>query len=249
MVRERNMESLWQLNAGFVMRKDYHQDVTKRKTLKSNKNNNSINQKNMNNRKRKASHEEGGRKIHKSKNDRKESEEMQASEGASQPNEDIGGSLTREATSLERPQAVPDRYPKYNTRNNPKNMTIQELVLYITQIEIEESPERVIPGEIMCYKVLYPKDNTYKIFQDVLMAYKATADPDTMYKQEDKAEVLKTMVKKMLDQLENGNFTLIKRSQVPEGEKILPAIWQMKRKRDIKTRKVKKYKARLNIDE
>ena len=30
--------------------------------------------------------------------------------------------------------------------------------------------------------------------------------------------------------------------------KVLPAVWQMKRKRDIKSQKVKKWKARLNID-
>jgi hypothetical protein len=50
------------------------------------------------------------------------------------------------------------------------------------------------------------------------------------------------------DQSDNGNFTIVHRSTVPEGVKILPTVWQMKRKRDIKTRVVKKWKARLNID-
>jgi Reverse transcriptase (RNA-dependent DNA polymerase) len=52
----------------------------------------------------------------------------------------------------------------------------------------------------------------------------------------------------MSDQLENGNFSLVPISQVPKGEAILPAVWQMKRKRDIRTREIKKWKARLNID-
>ena len=46
----------------------------------------------------------------------------------------------------------------------------------------------------------------------------------------------------------NGNFSLIKRKDMPKGKLILPAVWQMKCKRDIKTRAVKKYKAQLNID-
>jgi hypothetical protein len=38
------------------------------------------------------------------------------------------------------------------------------------------------------------------------------------------------------------------RNDVPKGETILPAVWQMKRKRDIKIQAIKKWKARLNID-
>ena len=56
------------------------------------------------------------------------------------------------------------------------------------------------------------------------------------------------MQKEVNDQMENGNFSIIKRSEVPKGKIILPAVWQMKRKRNIRTRKVKKYKARLNLD-
>jgi hypothetical protein len=56
------------------------------------------------------------------------------------------------------------------------------------------------------------------------------------------------MVKEVIYQMENGKFTIVKRSSVPEGESIMPTVWQMKRKRDIKTRAVKKWKARLNSD-
>lgn len=37
-------------------------------------------------------------------------------------------------------------------------------------------------------------------------------------------------------------------SNVPKGKLILPAVWQMKQKRDIRTREIKKWKVRLNID-
>ena len=56
------------------------------------------------------------------------------------------------------------------------------------------------------------------------------------------------MIKEVKDQAGNGNFSVIHISEVPKGATILPAVWQMKRKRDIRTRKVKKHKARLNID-
>jgi hypothetical protein len=47
--------------------------------------------------------------------------------------------------------------------------------------------------------------------------------------------------------MENGNFTVIPKTQVPKGEKILPTVWQMKRKQDIKTQKIKKYKASVHF--
>jgi hypothetical protein len=34
---------------------------------------------------------------------------------------------------------------------------------------------------------------------------------------------------------------------VPKGVKVLPSVWSMKRKRDIKTQQVYKHKARLNV--
>ena len=37
-------------------------------------------------------------------------------------------------------------------------------------------------------------------------------------------------------------------SRLPQGALFLPSVWQMRRKRDIATRKIKKYKAQLNID-
>jgi len=98
---------------------------------------------------------------------------------------------------------------------------------------------------------LFPKDESYTA--NPIQAFKATSDPDTMYmheamKEPDADKFKEAMQKEVDDQLANGNFSLIKRNKVPKGRIILPAVWQMKRKRDIKTQEVKKYKARLNID-
>ena len=85
------------------------------------------------------------------------------------------------------------------------------------------------------------------------MAFKAVADPDTMYwhqamREPDRNLFEEAMIKEIVDQRKNGNFTIVPRSRIPVGHRIFPAVWQMRRKRDIKTQEVKKYKARLNLD-
>ena len=85
------------------------------------------------------------------------------------------------------------------------------------------------------------------------VAYNASMYPDTMFmheamKQKDKRNFVEAMQKEAEDQMPNGNFTIVHKSEVPSDKPILPAVWQMRRKRDIKTREIKKYKARLNID-
>jgi hypothetical protein len=51
------------------------------------------------------------------------------------------------------------------------------------------------------------------------------------------------MLDKVQQQVVNGNFSIIRRAEVPEGETIFPAVWQMKRKRRITTREISKWKA------
>jgi hypothetical protein len=90
--------------------------------------------------------------------------------------------------------------------------------------------------------------------QDPLLVFAASADPDTMYlheamKQPDKAQ-FKQAMKEEVDSFDaNNNWRLLHHSKVPQGATVLPAVWQMKRKRKIATHKVYKWKARLNLDE
>ena len=86
-----------------------------------------------------------------------------------------------------------------------------------------------------------------------LLAYAASADPDTMYyheamQQPDRKQFVQAMSDEVRSQTNNGNWTICKASDVPKGSTILPAVWAMKRKRRIATREVYKWKARLNID-
>ena len=61
-------------------------------------------------------------------------------------------------------------------------------------------------------------------------------------------QFLDAIDKKINDQMNNNNFNVIHWSQIPEGATLLPTIWQMCRKRDIKTNEITKYKARLSVD-
>jgi hypothetical protein len=98
---------------------------------------------------------------------------------------------------------------------------------------------------------MYPVSKTE---QDPLLAYKVYVDPDTMYmhqvvKEPDRDQFIAAMQKEVRDQSDNGNCLVIKQTDIPKGATTLPTVWQMRRKHNIKTRKVKKWKARLNIDE
>ena len=125
--------------------------------------------------------------------------------------------------------------------------SIQELLSM--QVKIASRDESEIQGEIFAQPAISNElsDN------DQLIAMKASTDPDIMYlhqalRQPDKIKFIEAMKKEVQDQMDNGNYTVVERAKVPQGKSILPAVWQMRRKRDIKTQAVKKYKARLNID-
>ena len=84
------------------------------------------------------------------------------------------------------------------------------------------------------------------------MAFLSTANKDTMYfdqamRAPDSNEFVKAVIKEVNDHIERKHWELIPREQVPKGVKVLPSVWSMKRKRDIKTQRVYKHKARLNV--
>jgi hypothetical protein len=114
--------------------------------------------------------------------------------------------------------------------------------------EIVENTHQDIQGEIFCLESMFPDNNNINEDNDLLYAYKALADPDTMYHHQammepDTKDFKEAMAKEIADQMQNSNFTLHKKVDVPKDKTILPAVWQMRRKRDIKTGKIKKWKA------
>ena len=87
-------------------------------------------------------------------------------------------------------------------------------------IENERETSDIITEEISSMLELFPEDanedggNNY--VKDPLSTYKSTSDPDTLYhhqdmKVDDRKEFLLAMIKKFTDQINNGNFLLIRR--------------------------------------
>jgi hypothetical protein len=97
-------------------------------------------------------------------------------------------------------------------------------------------------------------EDEYRIQDDMTdpIAFLAKTDKYTMYfhqamKAPDREEFVKAIVKEMNYHIVSKNWELVPRQDVPEGVKVLDSVCAMKRKRDILTRKVLKYKARLNL--
>jgi Reverse transcriptase (RNA-dependent DNA polymerase) len=83
-------------------------------------------------------------------------------------------------------------------------------------------------------------------------SYAASSDPDVLYlkdamKADDSEQFVKAMQDEVQAHVQNNNWILVHKSKVPANRKILPAVWVFRRKRDIATRIVKKWKARLNL--
>src|SRR6056300_397126 len=166
----------------------------------------------------------------------------QANESTRPSNIEVGDSGTATENQPDS-QQVSSSTQSTSAAENTINAMMAELS-YATANDIE--------GEIFCFEAMFP-NYAGEPEQDPLQAFKATSDPDTMYmheamREKDADEFKRAMVKEWKDQLENGNFSVIHRNDVPEGATVLPAVWQMKRKRDIRSRQIKKYKARLNLD-
>ena len=79
--------------------------------------------------------------------------------------------------------------------------------------EIADNTQHSIEEEIMCLEALYPQNNVQEN-NNPLVAFKATADPDTVYlhqatKELDQAEFLKAMIKEVTNLMNNKTFKLI----------------------------------------
>jgi hypothetical protein len=134
------------------------------------------------------------------------------------------------------------------------NEPIQPRLVQAMSVEIfkDLNDKESMGGEIFCLETMFPDWEAFEE-RNELQAMKASADPDTMYHHEamrhpDREEFKKAMQKEIDDQMANGNFTIVRRTKVPKGAMVLPAVWQMKQKRDILSRQVKKWKARLNVN-
>ena len=186
--------------------------------------------------------------------------------GLSQPRDEPAAAPTPTGNPTSKPSEMEQAEPKIlkvqasettSTASQPSDQPLtQPALIEAATLEIcsnNNHNDEYVEGEIFCFTTLCPDGENPIENNDPLYVYKTTADPDTLYhheamKEPDKAEFKKAMQKEIDDRMRDKNFSVILKSELPQGATVLPAVWQLRRKRDIKTRKIKKYKARLNID-
>ena len=112
---------------------------------------------------------------------------------------------------------------------NKRQMNVEGELLSFTTMNHE--PEEV-GNPILAYKPVNP---------DILQLHEAM-------KAKDQKEFKAVMEKEVNDQIDNGYFSVIARSKVPTEFRVFPGVWMLVHKRDILTREIKKYKARIAFD-
>ena len=84
------------------------------------------------------------------------------------------------------------------------------------------------------------------------MAFLAEMQGDMMYfhqdmVQEDSGDFVEAVVKEVNGHVENAHWKLVPIDSVHEDTDILPSVWYLRRKRNIVTNEITKYKVRLNV--
>ena len=102
------------------------------------------------------------------------------------------------------------------------------------------------------YEALHQDD--FKLRDDLSdpIAFLATTDGDTLHygqamKAQDRDQFKRSMQKEFTDHNDGHHWDIIPIEDVPKGEKVLDSVWAMRRKRNILTGKIYKWKARLNL--
>ena len=84
------------------------------------------------------------------------------------------------------------------------------------------------------------------------ISFQEIHNQDTMYfyqsmQQPDKDDFVKAIIKEINGHTEQKHWKLLPRREIPEGDTVITAVWEMKLTRDIKTQSEVKGKTRLNI--
>ncbi len=133
-----------------------------------------------------------------------------------------------------------------NEDRNGSDEEDQSEEVYVTRSgRTSKPPERLIYDAQACW--LSPEDyeEDESWIEQQLLAFKASTDPDTMYyhqamKEPDKEQFLTAIDKECEAHFKEGNYKLVKRSNLPEGATLLSSVWQMKRKRKPSTGEISK---------
>jgi hypothetical protein len=139
------------------------------------------------------------------------------------------------------------------SESNPIHRIITALSAQVDHIRHHHSSYDNDNGiDLLSLEAISPDAEFDQYTNHPLLAMAASNDPDTLYyhkamKAPDRNEFMKAMYDEVQSQLANNVYSLILRSLVPQGSKVLPAVWAMRRKRKSSTGEVYRHKSRLNI--
>ena len=159
------------------------------------------------------------------------------------------GNMTQREPQQVEPVPAENRGHNQQPRRSGRNRRPVERLIEAMTAELQGSDSI---GEIFSYTAQCKDLKQIDVTSD-LMAMKAKADPDTLYlheaqRQPDWQDFADAMQLEIDQQVSLGLYEIVHISQVPEGATLLNAVWQLRRKRDVRTGEIKKYKARCNID-
>jgi hypothetical protein len=155
------------------------------------------------------------------------------------PTNDTGSSSLPDATN---------ESPHLQPLSNPLDVSRYGQIRKPTQRMQESCEQRGIAFSAY-YDAMHEDDY---LLQDEMMnpvTFMASSNQETMYfhqamKAPDRKQFTQAVIKEVNDHIEKKNWELIPRDKVPEGTTILPSVWSMKHKRDIKTQQVYKHKGK-----
>ena len=168
------------------------------------------------------------------------------------PHEEIEDLSRHEDEAANTPE-VPENQADYEINRQPESMMLdQSTSRYGRTRRLTQRLQDAMETRALSSTLALQEDlDTSELYQDPV-AMLTTANSDTMYyhqamKQHDAPQFVDAIINEINDHVQRKHWKLIPREDVPTSQKILPSVWSMKRKRDIKTQKVYKWKARLNI--
>ena len=117
---------------------------------------------------------------------------------------------------------------------------------------VSRPPTRLIETFFVPWDVFHDDAMEFQELMEDPVSFAASSNPDIMYLNEamsapDCHEFRKAMHKEVEAHTNDGNWEIMKISDVPEHQPILPAVWAFRRKRRISTQEIYKWKARLNL--
>jgi Reverse transcriptase (RNA-dependent DNA polymerase) len=165
----------------------------------------------------------------------------------------VSDQVTEATSNINVPEGVQegDQSPQF-VASNPLQRIITALSAQVDHLRAQPLTDDNNVLDLLSMEAIAPDADFDQYTNHPLLAMAASNDPDTLryheaMKAPDKNKFIQAMYDEVKGQLDSKVYSVILRSLVPQGVKVLPAVWAMRRKRKSSTGEVYKHKSRLNI--